>query len=260
MRFEPRLVEQAERAAHPGDEQFRLLVSRVADLAIYLIDPGGRVMSWNAGAERIKGYRAEEIVGREFAQFYTPEDRAAGRPQQALARAAAAGHFESEGWRLRKDGSRFWAEVALTALRDESGALTGFAKVTRDMTSPHLDRERQQMFAATFDQAPNGISILDAAGGFVGANAAFLRMLGYSEAELREKTVLDITHPDDAAQSRRLFHELVTGAAERIEVEKRYLRRDGAPIPVRVTAAPIFDGEGVATRVVSQVEDLTARR
>ena len=90
MRFEPRLVEQAERAAHPGDEQFRLLVSRVADLAIYLIDPGGRVMSWNAGAERIKGYRAEEIVGREFAQFYTPEDRAAGRPQQALARAAAA--------------------------------------------------------------------------------------------------------------------------------------------------------------------------
>jgi len=261
MRFEPRLVEQAERAAaHPGDEPFRQLVSRVADLAIYLIDPAGRVMSWNAGAERIKGWRADEIVGREFAQFYTPEDRAAGRPQQALARATAAGHFETEGWRLRKDGSRFWAEVAISALRDDSGALTGFAKVTRDMTEPHLDRGRQQMFAATFDQAPNGIGILDAAGGFVGANAAFLRMLGYSEAELREKNVLDITHPDDAAQSRRAFHELVTGAAERIEVEKRYLRRDGSAIPVRVTAAPIFDGEGVATRVVSQVEDLSARR
>ena len=260
MRFEPRLVEQAERAARPGDEQFRLLVSRVADLAIYLIDPGGRVMSWNAGAERIKGYRAEEIVGREFAQLYTPEDRAAGRPQQALARAAAAGHFESEGWRLRKDGSRFWAEVALTALRDDSGALTGFAKVTRDMTEHHLDRERHQMFAATFDQAPNGISILDAAGGFVGANAAFLRMLGYSEAELREKSVSEVTHPDDVAETRRLFHQLISGAAERIELEKRYLRRDGSPVWVRATAAPILDGEGVATRVVAQVEDLTARR
>jgi PAS domain S-box-containing protein len=260
MRFEPRLVEQAERAAQPGDEQFRLLVSRVADLAICLIDPGGRVMSWNAGAERIKGYRAEEIVGRGFAEFYTPEDRAAGRPQQALARAAAAGHFENEGWRLRKDGSRFWAEVALTALRDDGGALTGFAKVTRDMTERHLERERQQFYAATFDQAPNGIFIADAAGGYIGANAAYLRMLGYTEDELRAKNVIEVTHPDDAAQSRRVFNELITGEVERIEVEKRYLRRDGSPIWVRVTAAAIVDGEGVPTRVVSQVEDLTARR
>ena len=260
MRFEPRLVEQAERAAHPADEQFRLLVSRVADLAICLLDPGGRVMSWNAGAERIKGYRADEIVGREFAEFYTPEDRAAGRPQQALARAAAAGQFESEGWRLRKDGSRFWAEVALTALRDDGGALTGFAKVTRDMTERHLERERQQLFAATFDQAPNGICIADAAGGYVGANAAFLRMLGYSEAELRAKSVTEVTHPDDVAQTRRLFQELVTGAAERVELEKRYLRRDGSPVWVRLSAAVIRDPEGVATRVVAQVEDLTARR
>jgi PAS domain S-box-containing protein len=260
MRFEPRLVEQAERAAQPGDEQFRLLVSRVADLAIYLIDPGGRVVSWNAGAERIKGYRADEVVGREFAQFYTPEDRAAGRPQQALARAAAAGHFESEGWRVRKDGNRFWAEVAITALRDDSGVLTGFAKVTRDMTERHLERERQQLFAATFDQAPNGICIADAAGGYVGANAAFLRMLGYSEAELRAKSVSEVTHPDDIAHTRRLFQALITGAAERVEIEKRYLRRDGRPVWVRLIAAAILDGEGLATRVVAQVEDLTARR
>ena len=259
MRFEPRLVEQAERAAHPGDAQFRLLVSRVADLAIYLIDPGGRVMSWNAGAERIKGWRADEIVGREFSEFYVPEERAAGRPQQALARAAAAGHFETEGWRLRKDGSRFWAEVAITALHDDNGALTGFAKVTRDMTERHFERERQQMFAATFDQAPNGICIADAAGGYVGANAAFLRMLGITEAELRTRNMVDITHPDDVAETRRRFHEIVSGAAERIELEKRYLRRDGSPVWVRLTAAAIRDAEGVATRVVAQVEDLTAR-
>jgi PAS domain S-box-containing protein len=259
VKFEPRLVEHAERATHPGDAQFRLLVSKVADLAIYIVDPDGRVMSWNAGAERIKGYRADEVVGREFAQFYPPEDRAAGRPQQALARAAAAGHFESEGWRLRKDGSRFWAEVAITALRDERGELTGFAKVTRDMTERHREREREQFYAATFDQAPNGIFITDAAGGYIGANAAFLRMLGYTEDELRAKTVLEVTHPEDAAESRRIFHELITGAVDRIEVEKRYLRRDGSPVWVRVTAAAIIDGEGVPTRVVSQVEDLTAR-
>jgi len=260
MKFEPRIVGQAEPAPHPGDEQFRLLVSRVADHAIYLLDPGGRVMSWNAGAERIKGWRADEIVGREFAQFYLPEERAAGRPQQALARATAAGHFESEGWRLRKDGSRFWAEVAITAMRDDQGVLTGFAKVTRDLTERHFERERQQLYAATFDQAPNGICIADAAGGYVAANAAFLRMLGYSETELRAKSVSDVTHPDDVAASVRLFQELITGVAERIDIQKRYLRRDGSAVWVHVIAAAIRDPEGVATRVVSQVEDLTARR
>ena len=123
-------------------EMFRLLVEGVADHAIILLDPEGRVTSWNSGAERNKGYRAEEIIGEDFAIFFTAEERQLGRPQAELARARAEGSFPSEGWRVRKDGSLFWASVSLTALHDASGTLIGFAKVTRD-DSERMSNERQ---------------------------------------------------------------------------------------------------------------------
>ena len=125
---------QAEAALHETEERFRLLVEGVSDYAIYMLDPKGLVMSWNAAAERMKGYKASEIIGKHFSCFYMPEDVAIGKPELALQVAAAQGKFHAEGWRLRKDGSRFWADVALTALRDECGVLRGFAKVARDIT------------------------------------------------------------------------------------------------------------------------------
>jgi PAS domain S-box-containing protein len=131
----------AERLQH-SDEWFRQLVEGVQDYALFMLDPAGRVASWNAGAERIKGYRPGEIVGRHFSRFYTPEEIESGKPGLALAAAAASGHLEDEGWRVRKDGSRFWARVAITALRDKSGKLRGFGKVTRDLTERRrLERE-----------------------------------------------------------------------------------------------------------------------
>jgi len=117
-----------------GERQFRLLVQSVVDYAIFMLDPTGVVRSWNAGAARMKGYAADEIIGRHFSSFYTPEDRAADMPQRALATALSEGRFEAEGWRLRKDGTRFWASVVIDPIRDETGALRGFAKVTRDIT------------------------------------------------------------------------------------------------------------------------------
>ncbi len=118
-----------------SEELFRLLVESVRDYAIFLLDPEGRITSWNAGGERLKGYRREEIVGRHFSVFYPPGDIAAGKPEEKLRIAAAEGRVEDEGWRVRKDGSQFWANVVLTALRDDTGTLIGFAKVTRDLTS-----------------------------------------------------------------------------------------------------------------------------
>src|SRR5580704_9104349 len=106
-------------AALRDSEEFRLLVDEVADYAIYMLDPAGKVVSWNKGAERLKGYTAEEVLGRDVSLFFLPEDVAAGRPAAELARAAADGRTEEESWRLRKDGSRFWAEVVVTALRDD---------------------------------------------------------------------------------------------------------------------------------------------
>jgi PAS domain S-box-containing protein len=116
------------------ETSFRLLVEQVTDYAIFLLDPAGHIVTWNAGAERLKGYRADEIIGQHFSRFYPTEDLAAGKTERELAVAVAEGRVEDEGWRVRKDGSRFWANVIITALRDETGVLLGFAKVTRDMT------------------------------------------------------------------------------------------------------------------------------
>ena len=110
------------------------MVQGVTDYAIFLLDPAGHVTNWNSGAQRMKGYAAAEIVGQHFSRFYTDEDRAADVPMRALQTAAREGRFETEGWRVRKDGSRFWASVVIDAIRDEDGSLIGFGKVTRDIT------------------------------------------------------------------------------------------------------------------------------
>jgi len=134
-----------------GEEQYRLLIDAVVDYAIYMLDPQGRVSSWNSGARRLKGYEASEILGQHFSRFYTDEDRATGLPQRGLAAAERDGRFENEGWRVRKDGTRFWASVVIDAIRDDHGALLGFAKVTRDITERRdaqvaLEEAREALF------------------------------------------------------------------------------------------------------------------
>ncbi len=118
----------------PLEDRYQLLIDAVQDYAIFMLDPDGRVASWNSGARKIKGYSTDEIIGRHFSVFYTPEDVASDKPTRELAIAAARGRAEDQGWRVRRDGSRFWADVTITAVHDPSGALLGFAKVTRDMT------------------------------------------------------------------------------------------------------------------------------
>ncbi len=143
---------RTERALRESEERFRLLVEAVKDYAILMLDPQGRVVTWNAGAERIKGYKADQIIGQHISRFYLPENQAAGAPQQALAYAAERGQYADEGWRLRRDGSRFWASVTITAVRDESGALCGFAKVTRDLTERKRAEEQLKELNATLEQ------------------------------------------------------------------------------------------------------------
>ncbi|HEY2034095.1 MAG TPA: PAS domain S-box protein [Rhizomicrobium sp.] len=143
-------TEQALSQLRDSERHFRLLVQSVTDYAIYMLDPTGIVASWNAGAERIKGYKPDEIIGKSFSQFFTPEDREAGVPVRALKVAAEFGRYESEGWRLRKDGSRFWTLAVIDAVRDEQGDLIGFAKITRDMTERReaqlrLERAQEQL-------------------------------------------------------------------------------------------------------------------
>ena len=156
---------QAEEALRESEQRFRLLVQGVTDYAIYMLSPEGVVTNWNVGAERIKGYSYDEIVGQHFSRFYTDDDRLAGVPARALAAAGHDGRYESEGWRVRKDGTRFWAHVVVDAIRDEQGELLGFAKITRDLTEKKQAAEALERTQAALFQAQKMESIGQLTGG-----------------------------------------------------------------------------------------------
>lgn len=220
-----------EMALRDTQAQFRLLVQGVTDYAIYMLDPEGLVSSWNSGAERIKGYREDEIIGTHFGQFYTPEERKAGEPQRALDIARRDGRYEREGWRVRKDGSRFLAHVVIDAICDDDGALLGFAKITRDVTKQaetqrQIERARDQLFHA---------QKLEAIGQLTGGiahdfNNLLMAVLGSLE-------LLDRRLPDDP-QARRLFDNAMQGARRGATLVNRMLsyarRQDLNPEPTEI--------------------------
>ncbi len=189
----------AARALRESEERLRLLIDGVKEYAIFMLDPEGRIASWNPGAARIKGYRAEEIIGRHFSVFYPPED-AQVKPPRELEEAARLGKVEDEGWRVRKDGSRFWASVVITALRDEQGRLRGFAKVTRDLSERRaadlrvrdLDREQagraaaesgERRLEAVLEGVADGITMQDPSGRVLFANLPAARACGFATVE-----------------------------------------------------------------------------
>ncbi|MEW9616413.1 EAL domain-containing protein [Shinella sp. S4-D37] len=180
---------QAELAASESMRQFAMLVQGVKDYAIYMLDPDGRVANWNEGAERNKGYKAHEIVGRHFSSFYGEEDRATGLPERALATARQEGKFETEGWRYRKDGSRFWANVVLDAIYDTSGMLVGFAKITKDVTKEKTDADRLAEVTKNLDLAlenmSQGLCLFDKDERLLLANKRYSELFGFPEGRIR---------------------------------------------------------------------------
>ncbi|MEH6663957.1 MAG: PAS domain S-box protein, partial [Brevundimonas sp.] len=140
------------------ENRYRLLVNAITDYAIYMLDAAGRVTSWNPGAERFKGYSEPEVLRRHFSAFYTEEDKATDLPARALRQAAQEGRFEQEGWRVRKDGSRFWAHVVIDPIRDEDGAILGFAKITRDLTERRAAEQALRHSQEQFRLLVQGVS------------------------------------------------------------------------------------------------------
>jgi PAS domain S-box-containing protein len=194
----------AERTLRQSEEQFRLLVQGVTDYAIYMLDIEGRVSNWNPGAQRIKGYLPSEIIGQHFSQFYTEEDRNSDEPERALATARREGRFEKESWRVRKDGSRFWAHVVIDAIRDDGGDIIGYAKITRDITERRAAQEKLEKTREVLHQAQK----MEAIGRFTGGvahdfNNLLMAVLG--SLELLRKRLPDnpklLTLVDNAAQS-----------------------------------------------------------
>ena len=248
-----------------AEERLRLLVGSVRDYAIYMVDPAGYVGSWNAGAERIKGYAPAEILGQHFARFFTPEDVAAGRPAAVLHAAAAEERYEEENWRVRKDGSRFWADVVITALRDDRGKLLGFAKVTRDLTERRraeqalrASEERFRILAATANDA---ILSADRHGNITYFNPGAERIFGFASDEVigRSLTALMPERFRDAHRT-GLARYVATGEARVIgkTVELAGRRKDETEFPLELSLASWTQGAEVAFTAI--IRDITARK
>lgn len=222
---------KAERALRESEERFRILVQGVTDYAIYMLDPDGVVSNWNAGAERIKQYSADDIVGQHFSRFYTDEDRAADAPAQALATARREGRFEKEGWRVRRDGSRFWASVIIDPIRNDAGDIIAFAKVTRDIT----ERLQAQLSLAAAQQAFFQSQKMEAIGQLTGGVAHdFNNLLAAIMGGLE---LLKKRHNDDP-KSRQLIEQSEQGAKRGVALTQRMLafarRQELKPEPVDV--------------------------
>ena len=221
----------AEQRLRRSEEQFRMLVQSVTDYAIYMLDTEGRVTSWNAGAERIKGYRPEEILGQHFSRFYRPEDRRNGEPMRALAAAARDGRYESEGWRVRKDGSRFWANVVVDPVRDEAGTIIGFAKVTRDVTERDQARQALETARESLFQSQKLDAIGQVTGG-VAHDFNNLLMVVLSSLELLRRRL------GDDARAATLIENALRAAQRGASLTQRMLafarRQDLNPEPVDI--------------------------
>jgi len=245
--------------------RYRLLVEAVTDYAIYMLDASGIVTTWNPGAQRFKGYAANEIIGQHFSRFYTEDDRKTGLPNRALETAEREGKFEAEGWRVRKDGSRFWAYVVIDPIRDRSGQIIGFAKITRDLTERKaaeqvLHRSEEQFRLLVQGVSDYAIYLLDLEGNITSWNLGAQRIKGYFANEIIGQHFSRFYTDDDrAAGLPELALETVRKQG-RFEKEAWRVRKDGSRFWAHVIIDPIRDDEGNAIGYAKITRDITERR
>ena len=248
-----------------SDHALLVLVNSITDYAIFLLDPRGYVASWNPGAERMKGYKGDEIIGKHFSTFYPQEAIAKRFPDYELEVAAKVGRFEDEGWRVRKDGTLFWANVVITALREESGTLIGYGKITRDLTERRANEESLLHSEERFRLLVEGvldyaIFMLDANGRIVTWNTGAQRINGYSAEEIVGKH-FSIFYPKDAADSGWPEHELQVAAAEGSYQEEGWrVRKDGSRFWAHVTITALRDESGRLRAYAKLTRDLSERK
>jgi PAS domain S-box-containing protein len=254
--------QQQPRPAAASADQFRLLVEAVKDYAIFLLDPDGRVVSWNPGAERIKGYTADEILGQHFTRFYEPDDVAAGLPAEMLARAAAEGRYRARGWRVRKDGRRFYAQVTLTALRDSAGKLTGYAKITQDVTAEveaeRARREREDQLAEAQAVAQLGSFEWVLSSGRMTWSPELCRILGLDPDACQGtlEGLLQRIHPDDRPEAAATLRRAATEGTS-FRMQTGILRPTGEPRVLSSWGNVTRDEQGRPSRMLGVCQDVT---
>ncbi len=252
-------------AVRQTEAELRLIIDGVRDHAISLLDPEGRIRTFNAPAQRIKGYTLDEVQGRHFEMFFTPEDRAAGLPQRELREAAAHGRFEIEGWRQRKDGSRFYAAVSISSLRDPDGRLTGFVKVTQDITERRRLSEALRIREAELRLIIDGvrdhaISLLDPEGRIRTFNAPAQRIKGYALEEVQGRHFEMFFTPEDRAAGLPEYELSQARETGRCELEGWRQRKDGSRFYAAVSLSAVRDGDDKLVGFVKVTQDITQRR
>ena len=245
--------------------RYRLLIDAISDYAIFMLDPKGHVVSWNPGAERFKGYRAHEILGQHFSRFYTPEDVAAGLPEQVLHTAATEGRFEKEGWRVRKDGTRFWAHVVIDPIISSTGTILGFAKITRDLTERKRAEDELRRAEQNFRLLVEGVTdyaiyMLDPKGFVTNWNAGAQRIKGYLPEEIIGRHFSTFYTAEDRERGlpdRGLEMARSTG---RFEKEGIRVRKDGTRFWANVVIDAIHDEQGELIGFAKITRDITERK
>jgi PAS domain S-box-containing protein len=248
-----------ERSLLNSEARNRLLVNSVKDYAIFMLDPAGLVISWNEGAERIKGYKKEEIIGQNMSVFYTPEGILRGEPKYNLAQARANGRFEQEGWRVRKDGSIFWANVVFTAVHDPEGDILGFTKVTRDMTERKRAIEQIAYMARLMEDTSDAVFSTDSSFSIRTWNKAAELLLGYTLAEVRGQPAMKILR----TQRNKEFLDAIKvelAVAGYWKGELSYLQKNNRPVTVLVSASAVRDAGGELDGFVMVCRDISERK
>jgi PAS domain S-box-containing protein len=247
-----------EDALRESELRYRMLIDGVQDHAIFMVDPRGQIVSWNAGAERIKGYRAEEIIGQNFSCFFPAEDVERGRPEHVLRMATASGRHEEQGMRVRKDGTRFLANSTFTALRDAAGTLRGFSEFSHDLSE---SKESGAKYRALLEAAPDAMVVLNPKGEIVLLNLQAENQFGYQRDELVGQQVKNII-PEGFAE--RLIADGTRTAAEALAqqigtgIELVGRRKDGSSFPIEIMLSPLASAEGVL--VTAAIRDISVRR
>jgi PAS domain S-box-containing protein len=259
------LIDHRFSSAQSEEGRYRLLVEAITDYAIYILDPTGIVSSWNAGAERFKGYTASEIIGQHFSRFYPEEERKKGTPQRGLDAAARDGKFEGEGWRLRKDGTRFWAHVVIDPIRSPDGTLIGYAKITRDLTERRKAEETLRQSEAQFKLLVQGVTdyaiyMLSPEGNIASWNAGAERIKGYAPEEIIGQHFSRFYTPEDreAGAPQKALQAAQQGG--RFEKEAWRIRKDGTKFWANVVIDPIRSDTGALIGYAKITRDITERK
>lgn len=256
---------QAELSLRSAEERIRLMVELVKDYAIFLLDTGGHIVTWNEGAKRLKGYSPEEIIGRHFSTFYIAEDLESKKPERELDIAIKTGKYEEEGWRIKKDGSLFWANVVITALFNTDNKHIGFSKVTRDLTErkqneEHL-RQSEERYRALVEQVTDyGIFMLDEKGRIISWNEGARRLKGYEAGEIIGKYFSIFYPEEDIIKGKPAYELKVARATGKYEEEGWRLRKDGSFFWANVVITAVYNAEGILIGFSKVTRDLTERK